>query len=372
MNDFLNRTGRLEEERTIQEEFFLTSEDAGQVPKTVTRDGVEYALDENSVVLQVSKKELWKEQEVMEEYVSYAVEDNDIERLQKEITRDGRALELIGVEYQVTETTESGLPLAYEALCRYAANVDRDREVPVQWKATASYTGTVEEAAPGTGMREDAFREEEALRQEETEEHAGTGENEISGIPGAEAPAETEAAAETKNAPEAAAVERGDASGETEDLKETGVLEETEALAEEAVPMAASLEESAVPLNDAAAGVMGIVLLSSVFAWCILMRRKNRVAVYARGGEEKGRFLGKTFARQEKGFWIIPIPERLLKLSGAGTGELVLKPSGRVLRGRPQRAKIVSPAGTFYKEIKDTMDLWEDHPSGLGQPALEL
>ena len=44
MNDFWNGTGRLEEERTIEEEFILKKEDAGQVPRTVTRDGVTYVL----------------------------------------------------------------------------------------------------------------------------------------------------------------------------------------------------------------------------------------------------------------------------------------------------------------------------------------
>ena len=144
---------------------------------------------------------------------------------------------------------------------------------------------------------------------------------------------------------------------------------ETETFAEEAVPLASSMEESAVPLNDAVAGFLGTVLLGTAFVCGIVARRRNLVTVYANGGEKKGRFLGKTFARREKGFWVIPISERLLRLSGSGTGELVLRPSGKVLRGRIRKAKIVSPTGTFYKDVEDTMALWEDNLSGAGWPS---
>ena len=378
MRDTWKMTGILEEERTIEEEFILTSEDAGQVPETVTRGGTTYRLNEGSIDIQVTKKELWKDQAVLEEYVSYAVEDNDIERLQKEITKDGRTLKLIGVEYHVTETTQSGLPLAYEAVCRYAVNVDRDREVPIQWKATASYTGTVEEAA-----EEETAQEEETLQGEEQQERGEAGPEGSPGLPAGEI-AEAETSEETKtsgepgNAEEAAVSGGAEVSGEAEDsrtsesLWETETGGETETFGEETVPLAASVEKSAVPLNDAVAGFMGTVLLGAVFAYCILVRRKNQVTVYTRGGDEQGRFLGKTFARQEKGFWIIPISERLLRQSGTGTGGLVLKPSGRVLRGKARKAKIVSPAGTFYKEVQDTMDLWEDSPSGMGRPTERL
>ncbi|MCI8275821.1 MAG: hypothetical protein HFI66_09475 [Lachnospiraceae bacterium] len=257
MNDFWNGTGRLEEERTIEEEFILTKEDAGQVPRTVTRDGVTYVLDESSIELQVSKKELWRDQQIMEEYVSYAVEDNDIERLQKEITRDGNVLKMIEVDYHVTEETPSGLPLAYEAVCRYAANVDRDREVPIQWKATANYTGTVadavqeEEAVPGDEAgEEEMLREEEVLREEENETAEGE-----------EKAQEKETVQGEESLQDAVGEER---------------VEETEIFAEEAVPMAASVNGDVVLLNDTMAGVLGAALLGAAFVFCVLFRKRKR------------------------------------------------------------------------------------------------
>lgn len=258
MSNVWNVTERLEEERTIEEEFILTKEDAGQVPKTVTRDGVTYVLDESSIELQVSKKELWRDQQVLEEYVSYAVEDNDIERLQKEITRDGKMLELIEVEYHVTEETPSGLPLAYEAVCRYAANVDRDREVPVEWKATAVYTGTVAEAvqegeaAPGEVAEEEERSQEEEKIQEEN-------------------------------------VLQGETTTPEEDVEKRGQkgedIRETETFAEEAVPMAASVEGGAVLLNDTVTGVIGATLLGAVLVSCILYKKRKRSSRKGRSPE---------------------------------------------------------------------------------------
>ncbi len=361
MRNLWNMTGILEEERTIEEEFLLTSDDVGAVPKTLTRDGVTYRLNEGGVELLVTRKELWRDQEVLEEYVSYAVEDNDIERLQKEIVKDGRVLDLIGVEYHVTDTTQSGLPLAYEAVCRYAVNVDRDREVPVQWKATATYTGTVEEEEAG-----ETAPEAETPQEEETQERGEAVPEGNHEIPAVGRPEEVRGMERTDAVRDSAGPEATEAEGIP---LETEAMGETETFAEEAVPMAASMEESAVPLNDAVAGFLGTVLLGTAFVCGIVARRRNLVAVYANGGEKKGRFLGKTFARREKGFWVIPISERLLRLSDSGTGELVLRPSGKVLRGRIRKAKIVSPTGTFYKDVEDTMALWEDNLSGAGWPS---
>ena len=351
MSRFLERTERLEEERTIQEEFTLTSEDTGKVPRTLTRGGTEYTLDESSIELSVSKKELWKDQAVMEEYVTYAVEDNDIDRLQREITKDGKTLELIEVDYTVTETTQSGLPLAYEACCRYAVNVDQDREVPVEWKAVASYTGTVEEP----------------MLEQETEEEISEEAFGADGVSG-DLPEEE---AETEE--EADAGEEGMEMPEKETLEELAPVSQMETLAEEAVPLAASVKEPFRTFSDAVAGTAGALFLGAALVCGILYRRKNKIAVHVSSPEGRtGEFLGRACARREKGLLIVSLPKKFLRRPGVQVKELVLKPSKRLLKGSAKRAKIISPSGIFYADVKDTMTLWEDKNFDVEKPTKQL
>ena len=349
MSRYLERTERFEEERTIQEEFILTSDDAGKVPKTITRDGTEYTLDESSVELSVSKKELWRDQAVMEEYVTYTVEDNDLDRLQREVTKDGNTLELIEVDYTVTEMTQSGLPLAYEARCRYAVNVDQDREVPVEWKAVASYTGTVENP----------------VAEYETEEETSEAASEAGGIFGDLPEEETDETLEAREEPLETA--------ETEALEKLEFVSEVETLAEEAVPMAASVKEPFLSFSDAAAGTAGALFLGAALVCGILYQRKNKVAVHMRSPEGKsGEFLGKVWARKKKGLLVVSLPKKFLSRPGIQIKELVLKPSKTLLRGRAKRAKIVSSVGIFYADVKDTMTLWEDRTFDMGKPTEQL
>ncbi|MDI9241907.1 hypothetical protein [Fusibacillus kribbianus] len=130
------------EEVTLTEETVLESDDISQVPRTITRDGIEYKLDEASVTVTVSRSETITGTDILEEYVTYTLPDNDIERLTKQITKDGKTLDLISVEYSVTKATESGVPTEYAARCRYATNIEYEEENPVEWTATATYAGT--------------------------------------------------------------------------------------------------------------------------------------------------------------------------------------------------------------------------------------
>ena len=336
MRNFFDFTGMLEEEQTIQEEFVLTSDDTGQIPRTVIHDGTEYVLDESSIQIRVSKTELWRDQQVLEEYVTYDVEDNDIDRLEREITKDGKVLELIGVEYSVTETTESGLPLAYAAKCRYAVNVDRDREVPVEWKATADYTGNVEEAE----------QEAVAFEAADSVDVSGT----AAGVEALQSlPAEAE--------PEQDVLQNELDVTEMEEIQTIG---EMEAFEEEPVPLAAAIEKPVISPGSVAAGVTGTALIGAAVFYAVFQRKRNRVSVYMSGQEgKKGKFLGKTCASVQNGRLVIPIPEKILQLPGVHFKELVLKPSGKLLNGSFGRAKIVSSAGILYAGVQDTMSLWE-------------
>lgn len=337
MGNFLKTTGRLEEEQTIQEEFVLTSEDDGQVPRTITRDGKEYRLDEDSLRIQVSKTELWREQQVMDEYISYAVEDNDIDRLQKEITKDGKVLELIGVEYSITETTESGLPMAYEARCHYAVQVENDQEIPVEWKAAADYVSMEQVSEPD---RMALRSTEESLEPEaESEVESETG-------PGPETEPETKLEMESEQKEEPGA--------ETEPEEEEEL--ETISMEEDMVPLAASLGKPALPLGAVAAGFTGTLLMGTFFLLFLFRRKQSQVLVYS--GSDKGKdkvFLGKTYARQERGVLVIPIPEKLAGSMAGTVQKFILRPSKRLLKGKVRQAKIVSARGLWFTKLEESM-----------------
>ncbi|MCI8549299.1 MAG: hypothetical protein HFI68_01685 [Lachnospiraceae bacterium] len=226
-----------EHQKTIQEEIYLSSENFGQIPEVITRDGMEYALDEESVEIQVSRMEMRKDLDVMEEYVTYILEDNDIDRLQKEIVREGRPLELIEVEYSVTKATESGIPLEYAARCHYAANVDREYEVPVEWKAAAVYSGTEQESIL-----------EEVIARSTYER-----------IP------ETEMIAETEEA-----------------SQENTVIEDME------VPMAGTIERPAAVIEDIVTGGAGILLMGAFLTFLLIYRKRHPGFIHRVPEEEKG------------------------------------------------------------------------------------
>ncbi|MCI8465026.1 MAG: hypothetical protein HFI63_04095 [Lachnospiraceae bacterium] len=332
-----------EQEQTIREEMVLSSEDTSSLPRTLIRDGVEYLLDEDSLSLRVSRTELRRDLDILEEYVTYMVEDNDIEELQKEIVRDGTPLELIEVEYRVAETTESGIPSAYEAVCRYAVNVEQENEIPVEWTATAVYTGTKRESVLDHVIAKNTY--EQILEPEILEESVSVKEEEQrEGL-------------------------------ETEGEMETATIEEAGvplgAALEEEVSLDATLERplnEAVFLNHTVAGAAGGLILGGAFACCLFVRRKNRVSIHMGGQRgEVGQLLGKTCARVEKGLLVVRIPERLMELPGVRLKKLVLKPSGQLLRGRIRQMKIVSSAGVLFAGLKDTVVLWEDGISGLDE-----
>ena len=128
---------------TLTEQSVLSSEDTSQIPTRLERDGIIYYLVEDSISVDVSRTETREGITIEEKYVTYSVPDNDIDRLQRQITNEaGEVLELISVDYVVTQSTADGVPTEYAANCRYAANVAYTEEIPVEWTATATYSGT--------------------------------------------------------------------------------------------------------------------------------------------------------------------------------------------------------------------------------------
>ena len=230
--DYEEVYGEEDHQRMIQEEIFLSSEDIGQIPEKIIRDGMEYTLDKKSVEIKVSRMEMRKDLDVMEEYVTYTLEDNDIERLQKEIVREGRPLDLIGVEYSVTNATESGIPLEYAAKC----HVDREYEVPVEWKATADYFGTEQESILEEVIARSTYeRIAEAGIAEETEEVS----------------------------------------------QENTVIEEVE------VPMAGTIEKPAAEIDEIVTGGAGIFLMGAFLMFLLIFRKKHQGFIHGNTAKEK-------------------------------------------------------------------------------------
>lgn len=152
---------------TRTEQVVLTSEDTSGIARSMTEDGVTYQLEESSITVEVSKSETLTGTDIIEEYVTYTMPDNDIDRLTRQIAKDGQILDLISVNYQVASASPSGVPLSYTAVCRYAANIEVSETNPVEWTATVIYNGVKTEQV----LKEVVARSTYGVRVEAVVEH---------------------------------------------------------------------------------------------------------------------------------------------------------------------------------------------------------
>lgn len=118
----------------------LNSEAVTQIPKYIVEDGTPYVLDESSIVVEVTGRSSSEGADVVT--TSRKVEnlpDNDLERIEKTITYNGTACDLLYVMYEVTKEDEDRIPVEYSALCEYGGLDTYSRSYPSAWQATFWY-----------------------------------------------------------------------------------------------------------------------------------------------------------------------------------------------------------------------------------------
>ena len=136
--------------------FSLTSGETRQVPRYIVEGNAAYVLDEDSIVVEETGRGSSEGADVVT--FSDKVEnlpDNDLERIEKTVIREGIDCELLSVVYEVEEEDKNGIPVSYSAVCEYGGLKKYSNSYPTAWQMTAWYdfSGTAKEV--GATVREE-------------------------------------------------------------------------------------------------------------------------------------------------------------------------------------------------------------------------
>lgn len=103
-----------------------------------------YELDVKSIDIKTQYNG-YKEYLIEETKIYTDLDTNDLNNIPKQIKKDGRTLDLITTNWEVTETRqiqENSIPSKYNANCSYATKIKVDN--PLTYIVTAQYNGTAE------------------------------------------------------------------------------------------------------------------------------------------------------------------------------------------------------------------------------------
>lgn len=127
---------------TVTETIELPENKKTLVPRYKKINGHEYELDEDSLNITVAATEERYGTSRRDTYEDYFYPDNDLDRVAKNITKDGINYKLLEVEYSVSKYDEETgeIPAEYKAHCHYGGTESYSITVPVRWTTPAVYT----------------------------------------------------------------------------------------------------------------------------------------------------------------------------------------------------------------------------------------
>lgn len=103
-----------------------------------------YKLDVNSLDIKTQYNG-YKEKLIKETKIYTDLDTNDLNNIPKQIKKDGRTLDLITTNWEVTETRKiqkNSIPSKYKAICYYATKIKVNN--PLTYVITAQYNGTAD------------------------------------------------------------------------------------------------------------------------------------------------------------------------------------------------------------------------------------
>ena len=114
------------------------------IPRYETEGNILYVLDEDSLRLRtVSTGSAEGADMVTVTKIIAGLPDNDLERIPMTEKQGEVSCDLLYVSYKVTEESEEGMPLKYEALCWYGGLSKYEVDYDAAWEATMTYTGHI-------------------------------------------------------------------------------------------------------------------------------------------------------------------------------------------------------------------------------------
>lgn len=146
--------------RRVMKTIPLDSKETAQIPRYIVEEDAIYMLDESSIVVDETERGSTEGADVVK--FSRKVEDlsdNDLERIEKTMVREGINYELLQVVYEVVKVDEYGIPISYSADCEYGGLKKFGISYPIAWQLTAWYdfSGMVGDGNTVTELEEYEF-----------------------------------------------------------------------------------------------------------------------------------------------------------------------------------------------------------------------
>ncbi len=127
---------------TLKKTVILPAGELTSIPRYETEGNILYVLDEDSLRLRtVSTGSAEGADMVTVTKIIAGLPDNDLERIPMTEKQGEVSCDLLYVSYKVTEESEEGMPLKYEALCWYGGLSKYEVDYDAAWEATMTYTG---------------------------------------------------------------------------------------------------------------------------------------------------------------------------------------------------------------------------------------
>lgn len=262
--------------KRVTKTFSLDSEVVTQIPKYIVEEGVSYVLDESSIVVEETGRSASEGADVITTLKQVeSLPDNDLERIDKEITYNGTPCELLYVVYEVTKEDEDGIPTEYSAACTYGGLEKYSSSYPSAWQAVVWYDAY------------ELIEELEIVTDREVWEYEDTPKEKMIKMVKKENEMETEEEI-PKSEKKIFTLKKIVPGKEEEERKK--------------------IPDMLIPLVTAAAATLGIGLLFPFILWFAILT----VPIFALKRGEKYRYIGQIRLKKEETAYIACLTERLI------------------------------------------------------------